>query len=297
MAGLFTDMSKLPEIVRFSRISTNGIHLHIAEAGPSNGLLVFLLHGFPEFWYGWRNHIQPLSARGFHVVAPDQRGYNLSDKPRGVASYHLDHLSADIVGLADHFGRETFAVVGHDWGASVGWWLAGQHPNRVERLAVLNAPHPAVWVEAMRNNPIQKRKSSYVRLFQIPYLPEFLIGLNRSKALSKAFRDSIRAEAFTDGDLKEYRKTWSQRGALTAMVNYYRALLRKPLAPSTVYRISCPTLIIWGKRDAYAVPELAEASLRLCDKGRIVWLDQSTHWVQYDERDRVTELFIEFLNR
>jgi len=288
-------MSNFNETVRFSSIQTNRICLHVAEAGPPDGPLVFLLHGFPEFWYSWRNQIPPLSARGFRIIAPDQRGYNLSDKPTGVASYDLDHLSADIIGLADHFGRETFAVVGHDWGASVGWWLAGQHPNRVERLAVLNAPHPAVWLEAMRSNPAQKRKSSYVRLFQVPYLPEFLIGLNRSKALSKGFRDSARAEAFTDTDLKEYRRAWSHHGALTAMINYYRALLRKPFAPAAEYRISCPTLIIWGKRDAYAVPELAPASMRICDNGRIVWLDQSTHWVQHDEPDRVTSLLSEFL--
>jgi pimeloyl-ACP methyl ester carboxylesterase len=166
----------------------------------------------------------------------------------------------------------------------------------VERLAVLNAPHPAVWVEAMRKDPVQKRKSGYVRLFQIPYLPECLIGLNRFKTLSKGFRDSIRPGAFTDADLKEYRTAWSQGGALTAMINYYRALLRKALAPAMEYRIQCPTLIIWGKRDAYGGPELAEASVRLCRDGRTVWLDQSTHWVQHDEPERVTELLAEFMN-
>ena len=129
------EMAELREIVRFSRIATNGIHLHVAEAGPHGGPLVVLLHGFPEFWYSWRNQIVPLAERGFHVVAPDQRGYNLSDKPPGIGSYDLDQLVADVVGLADHFRHQTFAVVGHDWGASVGWWLAGRHANRVRRLA------------------------------------------------------------------------------------------------------------------------------------------------------------------
>jgi pimeloyl-ACP methyl ester carboxylesterase len=166
----------------------------------------------------------------------------------------------------------------------------------VQRLAVLNAPHPAVWVEAMRNNPAQKRSSRYVRLFQVPYVPELLIGMNRSEALSKGFRDSLRTGAFTDADLREYRTAWHQRGALTSMINYYRALLEKPLAPAREYRISCPTLIIWGKRDAYAVPELAESSKGLCVKGRIVWLDQATHWVQHDQPVQVTELLSEFLS-
>ena len=160
-----SEMTNLPDRVRFSRIGTNGIHLNVAEAGSNDGPLVILLHGFPEFWYGWRNQIAPLAERGFHVVVPDQRGYNLSDKPKGIASYDLDQLAADVIGLADYFGQETFAVVGHDWGASVGWWLADQHCRRVRRLAALNGPHPAVWLEAMRNNPAQKRKSSYVRFF------------------------------------------------------------------------------------------------------------------------------------
>jgi pimeloyl-ACP methyl ester carboxylesterase len=289
-------MLNLTEVVRFSRIPTNGIHLHVVEAGPSDGPLVFLLHGFPEFWYGWRNQIAPLAARGFRVVAPDQRGYNLSDKPKGITSYDLDQLADDILGLADHFGCKKCAIVGHDWGASVGWWLAGQQHARVQRLAVLNGPHPAIWIEAMRNDPAQKRKSSYVKLFQIPFLPEALIGLDSSKALSRGFRDTIRSGAFTEEDLQEYRSAWQQPGTLTAMLHYYRALLRRPLARSATYRISCPALVIWGKRDAYAVPELAEASIGLCNNGDLIWLEDSTHWVQHDEPVRVTNLLADFLS-
>jgi epoxide hydrolase 4 len=129
-------------MLRFSKIATNGISLHVAEAGPSDGPLLFLLHGFPEFWYCWRNQIAPLAERGFHVVVPDQRGYNLSDKPAGVASYDLDVLAADILGLADFFHQPTFALAGHDWGAAVGWWLASRHSGRIRRFAALNAPHP-----------------------------------------------------------------------------------------------------------------------------------------------------------
>jgi epoxide hydrolase 4 len=285
------------ERVRFARIATNGIHLHVAEAGTSDGPLVILLHGFPEFWYSWRNQIAALAKCGFHVVAPDQRGYNLSDKPQDIASYDLDVLAADVVGLADHFGREAFAVVGHDWGASVGWWLAGRQALRVRRLAVLNAPHPAVWLEAMRNHPVQKRKSGYVRFLGLSVLPELLIGINRSKALGKGFRDSIRPDAFTEADLREYRKAWAQPGALRATINYYRAVLKKPLLAASQYRITCPTLVIWGKRDDYAVPELAEASSRLSTNCRIEYLDQATHWVQHDEPGRVNELLAEFLRQ
>jgi pimeloyl-ACP methyl ester carboxylesterase len=140
------------------RIATNGIILQVAEAGPTDGPATFLLHGFPESWYGWRNQIEPLAQRGLHVIVPEQRGYNLSGKPKGIGSYDLDQLSADVVGLADHFYAETFSVCGHDWGISVGWWLAGRHSKRLQRSIALNAPHPAVWLDAMRNDPIQKRK-------------------------------------------------------------------------------------------------------------------------------------------
>jgi pimeloyl-ACP methyl ester carboxylesterase len=265
----------------------------VAEAGPPDGPLLILLHGFPEFWYGWRNQIGRLAEHGFHVVAPDQRGYNLSDKPKGIPSYDLDQLAADVAGLADHYRQDSFTVASHDWGASVGWWLAGQPGNRVRRFVALNAPHPAVWIDAMHNHPIQKRKSGYVRFFRLPWLPEFLVGLNRSKALAGGFRDSVRPGAFSDADLDRYRAAWGQPGALTAMINYYRAILRKPLLPPGNYRIQCPVLVIWGRRDAYALPDLAEASVRLCDDGRIVYLDRATHWVEHDEPARVTELILE----
>jgi epoxide hydrolase 4 len=288
-------MGELTDIVRFSRIATNGIHLHVAEAGPAGGPLVFLLHGFPEFWYGWRNQIAPLARSGFHVVAPDQRGYNLSDKPKGIASYDLDQLAADIVGLGDHFRAESFDICGHDWGASVGWWLAGQNTGRVRRLVAVNAPHPAVWVDAMRNDPAQKAKSWYVRFFRTPYVPELLIGANRSKALGQGLRDIIRPGAMTEADLEQYRKAWAQPGAVTAMIHYYRALLRKPLEKPSAYRITCPTLVIWGRQDAYGTAELAEASIQLCSDGRLVYLDRATHWAPHDEPEKIAAMITEFL--
>jgi epoxide hydrolase 4 len=165
--------ASLPE-VRLSRRATNGIHLHVAEAGPADGPLLILLHGFPEYWRSWRHQIGPLASAGYHVLAPDQRGYNLSDKPSGIAAYDLDQLAADVVGLADATGAATFSIVGHDWGASVGWWLAGTMPHRVSRLVALAAPHPAVWREGMRSEPEQRRLSRYVGLFRLPWLPEFL---------------------------------------------------------------------------------------------------------------------------
>jgi pimeloyl-ACP methyl ester carboxylesterase len=283
------------DLVRFTRVPTNGIELHVAEAGPVDGPIVFLLHGFPEFWYAWRNQIATLTGNGFRVIAPDQRGYNLSDKPPGIASYDLDQLAADVVGLADYFGEQMFNLVGHDWGAALAWWVAGQYGSRVRRLAVMNAPHPAVWADAMEHNPAQKQKSSYVRFFRLPWLPELVLKRGNYAALAKGFRDSIRKDAFTQDDLKLYRDAWSQPGAITAMLNWYRAFLRKPMPPPDQYRIRCPTLVIWGMRDVYGVPELADASVRLCEDGRLIPFAHATHWVQHDEPEKVGKLLVDFL--
>jgi len=137
-------------LLAFSFATVNGVTLHCAEAGPDDGSLVVLLHGFPEFWFGWREYFAPLAARGFRVVAPDQRGYNLSSKPEGADAYRLSVAAADIFGLASVLGRERFHVVGHDWGAAVVWTMAGLDPKRLMSVTMIQAPHPAVWLTAMR---------------------------------------------------------------------------------------------------------------------------------------------------
>jgi epoxide hydrolase 4 len=279
--------------IAFSFRSTNGVSLHVADTGPPEGPLVVLLHGFPEFWYGWRHQIEPLADAGFRVLVPDQRGYNLSARPREVGAYDLDLLAADILGLAEGVGRRRFSVVGHDWGASVGWWIATRHADRVDRLIAVNAPHPAVWVQAMRTDPEQRGRSRYVSLFRIPVLPEFLMRRENYKALVDALRESKRPDSWSDDVLNSYRAAWSISGALTGMVNWYRALLRKRL-PDQPQRIAVPTRIIWGSNDKYAVRDLAERSLHLCDTASVEYLDAS-HWVQHDEPVRVAELICEFL--
>jgi len=279
--------------IAFSFRSTNGVSLHVADTGPPEGPLVVLLHGFPEFWYGWRHQIEPLADAGFRVLVPDQRGYNLSARPREVGAYDLDLLAADILGLAEGVGRRRFSVVGHDWGASVGWWIATRHADRVDRLIAVNAPHPAVWVQAMRTDPEQRGRSRYVSLFRIPVLPEFLMRRENYKALVDALRESKRPDSWSDDVLNSYRAAWSISGALTGMVNWYRALLRKRL-PDQPQRIAVPTRIIWGSNDKYAVRDLAERSLHLCDTASVDYLDAS-HWVQHDEPVRVAESISEFL--
>jgi pimeloyl-ACP methyl ester carboxylesterase len=279
--------------VEFRRRRTNGISLYCAEAGPEDGPLVILLHGFPEFWYGWRNQITPLVRAGYRVVAPDQRGYDESDKPKGVAQYDLDVLAADVVGLADTLGRGRFTIVGHDWGANVGWWTAANFPSRVERLAVLNASHPAVWKNAIRNNPAQRKLSRYVATLGVPVLPEVAIRMGGYGALVQALRGA--RVSVSDAEIAKYRAAWAKPGALTAMLNWYRAFLRKDLPLERQKRLTMPVRIIWGVHDIYAVPELAAESAKLCDNAKILYVETATHWVAHDEPERVVRTLLEFL--
>ena len=280
--------------LRFSHHRTNGVMLHVAQAGSPRGKPLILLHGFPEFWYGWRHQIDEMAEAGFLVIAPDQRGYNQSDRPAGVGSYDLDLLVKDIVGLADALGHNRFHLVGHDWGATVGWWLTSHYPERVEKFAALNAPHPSVWIEAMRTIPEQRRKSGYVRALRIPWLPEFFMRRRNFKALADALCDAKRPGAVSETDLDLYRAAWSAPGALTGMVNWYSALMRRADTAIKAARVPVPTLVIWGDQDRFGVPALGERSAALCDAATLVRLDAS-HWVQHDEPERVNALLLDFL--
>ena len=283
--------------LRFSRYTTNGVTLHCAEAGPENGPLIILLHGFPEFWFGWRFQIGALATAGCRVIAPDQRGYNKSSKPEGIAAYDIAILAADVIGLADALGRRTCSIVGHDWGGVVGWWAVSRYPDRIKRFVALNAPHPMAWRIAIRTNAVQREMSRYVGFFQLPWLPEFSLRWGNFKFLTYALRQSCRPDALTDSKLAEFRAAWSEPGALTAMLNWYRAMGRKRYPAESPPRITVPVLVIWGKRDAYLVPELAEASAMFCNDASIVSITEASHWVHYDAREQVNNLLLEFLAR
>jgi len=159
-------------------VKTNGIRLNVLQEDPKDGPLVILLHGFPEFSYSWRKQIGSLTEAGFRVWAPDQRGYNTSDKPDGLDAYSLDELAADVIGLIDAAGVEKALIVGHDWGASVAWWTAGKYPERIHKMVVMNVPHGGVMQKHLKKSLTQLRKSWYMFFFQIPWLPETLAALN-----------------------------------------------------------------------------------------------------------------------
>jgi epoxide hydrolase 4 len=283
--------------LRERHISVQGVSLRVVEAGPEDGPLVILLHGFPEFWYGWRRQIPALARAGYRVIAPDQRGYGGSEKPAGVRAYRLGTLALDVVGLIQAAGVErAHAVVGHDWGAAVAWWVGIAHPERLERLVILNVPHPSrsVMRAAIRTRPTQLLKSWYIFAFQLPGIPEWLLGRNRGRLLAGNLRGKD-PSSFTRDDRERYREALAQPGALTGMLNWYRAMLRHPPRAPGSNRVTVPTLILWGERDRYLSKELAPLSLAKCDRGRLVTFPEATHWLQHDEAEGVNRELLGFL--
>jgi pimeloyl-ACP methyl ester carboxylesterase len=269
--------------------------LNAVTAGLEDGPAVVLLHGFPEFWYGWRRQIGALADAGFRVIVPDQRGYNESSKPADIRDYRISELTADVLAIADQIGREKIFLVGHDWGAAVAWNTAMRHPERVSKLAILNVPHPAVMLRALRTKPRQMLRSWYILFFQIPGLPEFLLSRKGFESCAEALEKTSRAGTFLAEDLARYRSAWSKPGAITAMVNWYRSLLRDMPDPKSVaVRVKVPTRILWGSKDAFLLEEMAAESLAYCESGELFDFPDATHWVQHEEAPRVNQLLIEF---
>ncbi|GAB6880456.1 alpha/beta hydrolase [Halorubrum gandharaense] len=291
--GAIPDDEIPAEVPGTSRVvETNGVRLHVVEAGPEDGKLLILLHGFPEFWYGWHEVVAPLANAGFRVVVPDQRGYNLSEKPAGVQEYRIDELARDVVGIIDAYNRETAAVAGHDWGAAVGWWLALHHPDRLSEFVAVNVPHPSVFEEALRNSWDQRRRSWYVLAFQIPRLPELVARAGNWRMLVRGLRESSLPDTFDEEDIRRYRRAWDRDGAFGSMVNWYRAVVRERPTPVT-QRVTVPTLVIWGANDEFLRKPMATRSVECCENGRLITLDGATHWVVHEEPVRVADAIAE----
>jgi epoxide hydrolase 4 len=284
----------LPDVgteLREGYAEVGDVRLHYVEAG--DGPLIVLLHGFPEFWFGWRLQIAPLAAAGFRVVAPDLRGYNLSSKPAGLAPYTADKLAEDVRGLIRERGAESALLVGHDWGGTAAWATAMNHPEVVDRLAILDAAHPRALQKGLRN-PRQLQRSWYFFYFQPPGLPERHVRARDWRFFRNFLRDA--RPAYTPAEMERYVEAWSQPGAATAMINYYRAAVRPPKGAKAELRpISAPTLLIWGERDRYLGPGVREPDRAdVPGLDRIERLPNASHWVHHDEAERVTQLLIDF---
>ncbi|HXW36222.1 MAG TPA: alpha/beta hydrolase [Acidimicrobiales bacterium] len=264
--------------------------MHYVEAG--DGPLVLLLHGFPEFWFGWRLEIAPLANAGFRVVAPDMRGYNLSSKPSGVKAYAGELLADDVAGLIRALNADSALLVGHDWGGTAAWTTAMNHPEVVDRLAILNAAHPRRLLQGL-HHPAQLRKSWYFFFFDQPGLPESVVHANDWHFFRHFLHDA--SPKFTPEETNHYVEAWSQPGAASGMINYYRASVRQKHAEAQIREISAPTLVIWGQRDGYLGPELAEPDRNdVPNLDRVERLPDASHWVHHDEPERVSELLVDF---
>lgn len=276
-------------------IKVNGLNFHVKAVGEEAGKLIVLLHGFPEFAYGWRHQIEALADAGYRIVAPDQRGYNKSDKPEGVDEYHIDKLRDDVIEMIHHYNKGRAIVIGHDWGGAVGWHLVSTRPDVVEKFIAINIPHPAVMPEVMKRHPKQMFKSLYMLFFQVPWVPEKLLGMNRFKMMKRVLKRTGNKNTFSAADLEEYEHAWAEEGALTAMLNWYRA------APSGLQslekKVRVPAKIIWGVGDDFLSEALAEASFKLLEDGEIAWIENATHWVNHEQPEMVNRHILWFLRK
>jgi pimeloyl-ACP methyl ester carboxylesterase len=271
-------------------VDIGGVRLHCVVEGE--GPLVLLLHGFPETSRAWRKQIPVLAAR-FRVVAPDLRGFGASDKPKGIDAYRTSVLANDIVALVRAFDAERAHIVGHDWGGGVAWAVASLHPEVVDRLAVLNCPHPAVMQRALRSNWTQIRKSWYIFAFQLPWLPEWALSRNGARALKDSLRRSSKPGTFSEADLDEYARAFSAPGAATGGLNYYRAATRSRVLTR---KIAAPTLLIWAEDDFALGMELTRGMDGFFEAPpRIEYVPGTSHWVMEERPEVVNRLLLEFL--
>jgi len=290
-------LSGIRSPLEFRVLHINGIALHVVLAGPASGKPLIFLHGFPEFWFAWRLQIDHFVSSGYRAIIPDQRGYNLSDKPAGVANYSIDLLARDVVGILDSVAHSKAFVVGHDWGAAVTWYLAARFSDRVSRTAILSVPHPRVFLKNLIINPAQLRRSWYLLFFQLPWLPEFILGRRDWALLVRVLRDTSRPGVFSDSILEQYKESWANKGALTAMLNWYRAALLRPskfALDSEASRVKVPALLILGKNDQFVGEAMARESLHYCDDGHLEILETVTHWVQHEEPAQVNSWLSQF---
>tara|TARA_B100000579_G_C22762010_1_gene819429 strand:- start:100 stop:972 length:873 start_codon:yes stop_codon:yes gene_type:complete len=289
-------MLQIPEL-KHHRADLDDISLDYAEAGE--GPAVFLLHGFPEFWYSWRHQIPALTEAGFRVIVPDMRGYNGSAKPKQISAYSPDKLADDILNLSLHLNTEIHGVVGHDWGGAVAWYFAMRHPESFQRLSILNCPHPRQFLSALGTLK-QLRKSWYMFFFQLPWLPEKALSAGNYKAIRKIFtEDPVRDGAFQPADIDAYIDALSQPGALRGAINYYRAAFRQSPWKSLkdMNPIDLPVQILWGTQDKHLGRETAKPPENLVPRLEIEYCEDASHWLMVDRPQWVNERLIPFLKR
>ena len=282
-----------------------GVTLNVQLGGPEGGEPIILLHGFPESHRTWRA-VAPELARDFRVIAPDQRGFAGSDKPEGVDAYRTDRILADLTALADALGLDRFTLVGHDWGGAVAWLAALRHPDRIARLVIVNAPHPLVFQKSLIDDPAQRAASQYITAFRDPLIEQGIAAMGFDLFFRKTFGGHADLAAVPEEERRAYLDQWAQPGALTAMLNWYRAsdiVVPEPGEAATVPawtqapfpRITMPTLVVWALRDKALLPVQLEGLHYLVDDLRIVTVAEAGHFVPWERPEPVIAALRDFI--
>jgi epoxide hydrolase 4 len=295
---------KTPEapMLKHAFAEVHDVRLHYVTAGA--GRPVLFLHGFPEFWYAWKDQLLDL-GRDYQATAVDMRGYNLSSKPAAVDQYRLECLVEDVRALADHLGHRKLVLVGHDWGGVVAWMFAAAHPDRVEKLVIVNAPHPAIFQRELRDNPAQQQASRYMLLFRSPEAEQVLSADGYRPLVDGVLKEGLARGHFTEEDRLEYLKAWSQPGALTGGLNYYRAAAIGPptegetppalAAAGAPLRVEVPTLVLWGEKDQALLEGNLEGLDRYVPNLTVERIPDGTHWVVHEQPQLINRLIREFI--
>ena len=279
----------------------NNIRLHYVTAGK--GKLMMFLHGFPEFWYEWKNQLTEF-GRDYHAVAPDMRGFNLSSRPADVEQYRMKYLVEDIRALVEYLGYKKFILVAHDWGAGVAWPFAIRYPEYLEKLIIINGPHPVIWVRELRDNPAQQKASQYILIHRRPDAEKILLHDNFGELTRNLLQDGLNQGYITEDDRKAYIEAWSQPGAMTGGLNYYRAAHLGPFTgesddilklDSSLFTVKVPTLVIWGEKDRYLVTGNLEGLDKYVPNLTIKRIPDGSHWVVHEKPALVNSYIREFV--
>ncbi|MGI8744335.1 MAG: alpha/beta fold hydrolase [Bryobacteraceae bacterium] len=290
----------------------NGVRLHYVTAGK--GPLIMFLHGFPEFWYEWKDQLAEF-GKDHLAVAPDMRGYNLSEKPTEVDQYQVKYLVEDVRALADHLGRKKFVLIAHDWGGAVAWAFAIAHPEYLEKLVIINAPHPGVFARELTQNPAQQKASQYMLMFRGDKAEQNLSANNYAGLVNAVLGEGLKTGVFTEDDKQAYIKAWSQPGALTGGLNYYRAARVGPPPPKTEgesapvgesatnfapdptkLTVKVPTLVIWGEKDTALLTGNLEGLDEFVPQLTIKRIPEGTHWVIHEKPAEVNGYIRDFIS-
>lgn len=267
------------------QIQLPNIRLNVAIGGNQKGEPILLLHGFPDAWFGWESVMEQLINQGFRVIAPDQRGYNLSQKPKEKRAYHTENIVQDAIDLMQHFGYEKFCLAGHDFGGYIAWQIALNHEKRLNKLVILSCFHPKVVTNIAKLHWKQWLKSWYLIFFKLPNLPECFIRFNNFYFLRKNVSQHL-----STAEKQQYLQSWQQENFVESALDWYRAPIRSIKNPN----LTLPVLIIWGEKDAYLGLEGGKRSLDFCENGKIKIIENASHWLMQENTAEVVQLISNF---